>query len=1115
MTGRLPVIAAPMLDPGHNRIEMTLPAGLTVAEIVAAALPGAAELVLARARVVLSTPRGQALVERANWSRVRPRAGVAVVIRIVPGKDALKSVLSIVVSIAAIALGQFWLGPMIASGLDLTGKAALFANAAATAGLQIVGSLLINALFPPPGQPDKEKPTYAIAGWQNQLAPDAPVPAVLGYHRFAPPFAARSWTEVVGDVLYLRCLFNFGYGPVEISDVKIGDTPIDNYDELEIDWRYGQADDEPVTLYPSQVIEHQHNAELLRDLPRDDYGEIIKGEPAEDQPVSRFTAADAAEAAVIIAFPGGLAKFDKNGKQKAATVDIRIRARQVGAATWADVTTMSIRASRTEAVYRAYRWVLPSRGRYEVELTRMTAESTKASTQDRCSWLALQSFRPEYPIAFGKPLALAAVRVKATHQLNGQLDSFNAVVKRVCKDWDAGTETWIERATQNPASLFRWILQGPANPFPAADAEVDLAWLADWHEFCAAKGLAYNRIHDFAGSIADQLAAVAAAGRASPRHDGTKWGGVIDRPTDIVVDHVNSRNSRQFKLTRTYFEPPHAMRVSFLDEENDFQSAERVVRWPGYEGDVTVTEQFDVPGVTNATQVFLATRRRQYELIYRPDTITAIQDGAVRVATRGDQVMGVWDTLQSAQRAAAVVAVRGNLVELDQPVTMEAGKSYACRFLQVSDDGAGMAMTTSVVRQVLTWPGENRSIMLAGPGALPDVRAVLTFGEAASESMALRVRAVEGGDDFSTVLHMLAAAPEIDELLDADEVPAWSGRVGAEIEIPDAAPPAPVVTGVQSHQGDDGEPDGVTVLLRPANGSAVVVGNWILEHRLVGAPTWTAATGPAGDGGVTVTGYTRGQNVQLQALAQSTGGAIGAGTALLIFVVGSDLAALPTALTAVSVTAGLGGALLKFTPGANTATVQVFSQAGTGGTLDPDADLVQEVGAADKQPAEFAHGDVTRVALVSWTFDTAAGVTFGTNWSHDAANKRAQKVAGAATVYVSQAAAFVAAKDYRVVFDAIGGSSGNLFPRFTGSAAHNGTTRTGTGTFAETMTAAAGETTFAIGGTAACDRAIDNVTVYELTADCLPNGARTWWLRPINDDGQPGPLTGPLTATIT
>ena len=99
----------------------------------------------------------------------------------------------------------------------------------------------------------------------------------------------------------------------------------------------------------------------------------------------------------------------------------------------------------------------------------LTDETTDASVQQRTQWAALQTIRPEYPLAYPRPLALIALRIRATHQLSGQLDTISALVTRICPDWDTATATWITRATSNPASLYRHVLQMPANPKAVAE----------------------------------------------------------------------------------------------------------------------------------------------------------------------------------------------------------------------------------------------------------------------------------------------------------------------------------------------------------------------------------------------------------------------------------------------------------------------------------------------------------------------------------------------------------------------------------------------------------------------------------------------------------------------
>lgn len=353
MTGRntVPVLTATAFDPGALRAEIELPEGLTIAEIVRAALPGANDADLDRARVALVTPRGSMIIERSRWHAVRPKPGVHVVIRIIPGKGALRAVLSIVIAIAAVALAQIW-GPAL--GASLFGSAT-YATAVGSAlvgiGVTVLGQLLINALIPPVKPDTDRKNSYSISGWRNRLDPDGCVPFVLGTMRYAPPFAARPYTEIVGDDQYVRAVFVVGEGEVDISDIRIGETSIDEFDEVEVQVRRGVADDLPITLYPNQVVEEQVGVELVRPLPRNDTGDVISG-PSIVTPVTRTTGSDASGASVILAWPGGLVRFDDEGRKRTRTVSILIEQRLYGTTDWTTVQTLG----RVSEVVEIGRW---------------------------------------------------------------------------------------------------------------------------------------------------------------------------------------------------------------------------------------------------------------------------------------------------------------------------------------------------------------------------------------------------------------------------------------------------------------------------------------------------------------------------------------------------------------------------------------------------------------------------------------------------------------------------------------------------------------------------------------------------------------------------------------
>ncbi|MHC2021327.1 host specificity factor TipJ family phage tail protein, partial [Methylobacterium sp. CM6247] len=736
----------------------------------------------------------------------------------------------------------------------------------------------------------KDAPTYAIQGIRNQATPDGVIPFILGKVRYAPVYAGLPYTETVGDERYIRALFTFGYGPLRLTNFRIGDTPIEKYKDVQYEVREGYASDAPVTLYPDQVIERALSIELK-------FAGIGAG------PQSRFTAADAANASIDLTFPGGLGGVDKDGRKVAVTLEFAARYRKAGTEAWTNAAPISVTAKLSGKPFtRTFPFSFPERGRYEIELTRNSGDfdnpdqdfsKKEIQRTGRSVWSALRSFRPEYPINFGKPLAVVAVRIRATGQLNGTLDEFNADAQTLCPDWDAATNAYITRETRNPASLFRYVLNGPGITYPLAQNEIDA--LKEWHAFCVANSLFYNRVHDYEASVLDVLSDIAGAGRASPHDSGTSWGVVVDRALTTITAHITPRNSWGFQGETSYSQFPDAFRVTFLDETNSYAQAERIVPWPGFSGDPKVFEKLDLPGITNPDQVWKETRKRQYELIHRPHSYTVNQDFESLVVTRGDRVELGHDVLDRNQVAARVRTVVGNKVMLDEPVTMEAGKSYACRFRRA--DGA------SLIQPVQTIAGTTNTITLTGTGDTPARDDLAMFGEATRETLACTVKGVEAMENFTARLSLVDHAPQIETLVANDVPPAWSGRAGGPAQsIPDV-PLAPMVTGIASGKlaldsVTTANPYPVIVSLQAIPLSYVPLASFDVQTRKAGVTAWTTTSRPSGAGAVVIAGYTKGDALEIQARAVSARGTPGEWTASVFHTVAASDATTPINLVA-------------------------------------------------------------------------------------------------------------------------------------------------------------------------------------------------------------------------
>lgn len=916
------IIAQPScIDALFGRVEARVAPGASIADMVALTLPQAGGALRDRLRVTI----GDHVILPGLWHVVRPKAGAQVLIRAVPGNDVLRNVLTIAVTVGALALGQFYAptlaGSLLFGGGTASGVLTTAISAAITGTTLLAGTLLINALVPTRTD-KKDAPTYAIQGLQNQLTPDGVVPLILGFVRYAPPYAARPYTQAVGDDRFVVASFCCGYGPVAMRNWRIGQTPIERYVNVTLETRTGYASDERLTLYPQQVIEEPLSIALQTSV-------IPTGGPQ-----IRATASDCISCEIDTSYPSGVYAVNKTGEYQPFTITTTTRFRLAGTGDegWVVGPAIIVTGKKTKAITRTTPITFPARGRYEIELTRTTTDWDEAdqSSRDlqrhgRSAWSTLRSIRPEYPIAFDKPLALAACRIQATGQLNGMLDNLNADMASICPDWDAASRTWVTRETNNPASLFRYVLTGPAITYPLTTDEV--ADLGDWHEFCVAKGLTYNRVHDYEASVLDVLSDIAAAGRASPHDSGTAWGVVIDRALDVISSHISPRNSWGFSGERTFAVFPDAFRVSFLDETNDFAKAERIVPWPGHTGEIKVLEKLDLPGVTDPDMVWRETRRRQYELERRPDTYTVNQDFESLTVARGDRVQLSHDVLDRTQVAARVKSVIENRVYLDEVVTFEDGLDYACRFRR--DDGSSTLRT-------VTGSGETQTVLLTGAGEIPSIGNLAFFGVSARDSFACTVKGVEAMENFTARLTLVDHAPEIEALVDAEVVPAWSGRAGADAQTNTGTPLIPTIVDVVSgRQAADSvsiaNPYPVVVLVAESGINTVPIATFQARGRIVGSGAWTTASGTVASGAVLLPGFARSDAIEVQAQVISTAGVPSGWSAISTHTVAATDPAAPAAPTSLSLSNPATGTIrvdVTSSPSPQSAATQIYIATG-------------------------------------------------------------------------------------------------------------------------------------------------------------------------------------------
>lgn len=751
-------IANPLSNAG--RVTVTLLGGQTIAEIVGKIAPDRAEY--------LSVFIAGDYIPPENWAKVRPKSGASVLIRVQP-QDPVS-----LVSILATAFA-----PTITAAIGLTGFAATVAGALISMAVTYAAA----SLFAPRDTGSREEsPTYSLSFARNSLTPFAPVPVVLGTHKMVPPYGAAPYTEIVGNDQYLRFVMIWGYGPVSLANVKIGNTPIEDYSDVEAEHDMdGTAS--TLGLYPSDVSQEDLAIALTTTF------------------VSRQTAVQCNEIGVTLTFPTGLFTNSANGR-KPRSVRVIGQYKLAAAGVWTAWFDETVEDDTAQVKRIAYRATALTLGQYDVQVRRFNDESdpTVNNVYDAVEWSELRSFNTTSNPINLTGIAKSAYRIKATDQLNGVVDQLNAVVSLKIPTWNGSIWTG-ETATSNPAAIYRYVLTGTPNKKPATN--INDADLGAWYTFCQGKGLKFDQVIDFRLSVRDLLQDVANAGMASPAYVDDKWTVIIEKTRSTLVQHFTPRNTRNFTGHVLYNELPDAIRVRFFNADKDYIEDERIVYDDGYdESNATTYHVIDLPGQTDPDNVYKLARHYMAAARLRPEIFTFETDIEHLVALRGDLCRLTHDVARIGQISGRVIGKIGNTLTFDDYFTTTSGQSYTFRFR--ASDGSSIVKTLAASASETT---NSRTFTDTTGIAVGDL---FMFGDSASESLQVLITAIEYLDDIAARITCVPYSPAV--YSSADTIPPYVSLISDPVSVSFIGPPTPTISRVISDE----------TVLQVTSGGAVV-----------------------------------------------------------------------------------------------------------------------------------------------------------------------------------------------------------------------------------------------------------------------------------------------------
>lgn len=445
---------------------------------------------------------------------------------------------------------------------------------------------------------------------------------------------------------------------------------------------------------------------------------------------------------------------------------------------------------RKDAFSVTYTLSVPERARYEVRVRRLNNSAANPGGDETYQNYhdayinTITGFKSGIPVIEPKNcmLALSSFQIKATDQLSGNIEGINAIVSTIALTYTGTTSTngtWVYSETNNPAALFRYVLEHPANAQrikqETVSSEVNIPEIQDWFVYCRQNGLTFNSVLSTQRSILDILKDICAAGRASPVLKDGKWTVVIDRPRASAVQYFTPHNSWGFEASKSLPKIPDAFRVVFVNQDKNYQEDEIVVYNTGKtEANSELYEELRPPGITTAELAYRHGFWHLAQLRLRPETYSFSTDMEYLVCTRGDLVKVAHDVpLWGLASGRVDNYINSTTIELSEDVFLEVGKSYSIRIRR--NNGESVTRTLSAVfvssyyRQI--------SLQESITSQEAEVGSLFMLGELENESHDLIVISIEPQANYTAKLTLVDYSPELFTIAEPNAIPEFNSNI--------------------------------------------------------------------------------------------------------------------------------------------------------------------------------------------------------------------------------------------------------------------------------------------------------------------------------------------------
>ena len=640
---------------------------------------------------------------------VKPNSFIVVMPKIAKGGG--KSILGLV-AVIALSVVSFGVGGL-ASGAGMWGAgmgAWTFGGYLAAAAVMFLGGSLISKFMAPKidtGKYQSEDPTYSWNGVQTMDAQGNGIAITYGKVKSGGQ-SLQKFTTNDGDDQYFNWLVSAGEGPLTISNIKLNDNPIGNYESVSYQIREGSNNQSIISGFGDTYVNKSMNYEVNNDEWRTDEVD-----------------SNAAQGIVIeLECSQGLYHANDNGSLGTAWIEVTTQYALSGSGNWVTfVNNVRISGAKSGVVRKQFRVDNLASGKYQVRVKVNSRSADVNSSRDgvkiwwtQCNAIIYDDF--SYPNT-----ALIGIKAKATSQLSGSTPQLTFLKERAAVwVWNPNMGDYEQKAANNPAWAAYDFIHGAKRLYNINTSSYEFVYdgvpkelmLYDqfeaWAANCDTMNLKINieivSVSDFWTIVNQDIAPV---GRGLVVQFGTKFGCIYDHASQ-PVQLFNMGNIIQGSFELSYLgteDRADVVEVTYFDADNNYEKSVITIYADDYD-DIDIPNQptqLTFNGITSYEQAY---REGKYQLFCNKllqETITFKTDVEAISCQVGDLILVSHDVPQwsFSGRIDKVNADGSVVVGLDiEEIAIPAGETWGIMVRSNADN----TLTTYTVASVSGKYGE-------------------------------------------------------------------------------------------------------------------------------------------------------------------------------------------------------------------------------------------------------------------------------------------------------------------------------------------------------------------------------------------------------------------------